>query len=155
MASGCYRGGCGEGGRLMPMLRNVLGLDLGAHSFKAVEIQQTLRSFEAVQLRSILRTDPDLPVDELLLDFVQHHGFNRDYVVMAFPGDRLSTHELSFPFRERRKLGRSSPGDDQQARLRPASTPHLARDLEDERQRLMGKAEPFGFRAERHGIFGR
>ena len=93
----------------MPMLRNVLGLDLGTHSLKAVEVQQTLRSLEAVQLRSMLRTDPDLPVDQLLPEFVQRHGFNSDYVVMALPGDRLSTHELSFPFRERRKLAQAIP----------------------------------------------
>ena len=37
----------------MPILKNVLGLDLGSHSLKAVEVRQSLRSFEAVQLRAL------------------------------------------------------------------------------------------------------
>jgi len=93
----------------MPMLKNVLGLDIGAHSLKAVEFQQTLRSFEAVQLRSLLRTDPDLSLEQLLREFVQLHGFDTDCVVVALPGDRLSTHQLSFPFHERRKLAQAVP----------------------------------------------
>ena len=37
----------------MPILRNVLGLDLGSHAIKAVELQQGFRSLEAVQVRAV------------------------------------------------------------------------------------------------------
>ncbi|HJO23263.1 MAG: pilus assembly protein PilM [Myxococcota bacterium] len=93
----------------MPVLKNILGLDIGAHSLKAVELQQTLRDFDAVQMRNLLRTDPNTPLEELLAGFVQHHQFDTDYVVTAFPGDRLSTRQISFPFRERRKLAQAIP----------------------------------------------
>ena len=33
----------------MPVLKNVLGLDIGSHSVKAVEFRQNLRGIEAVQ----------------------------------------------------------------------------------------------------------
>ena len=52
----------------MPLLRNVLGLDLGAHSLKAVEFSQNLRGFDAVQLRSLPRTDPDATLENMLQD---------------------------------------------------------------------------------------
>ena len=34
----------------MPIMKNVLGLDLGSHSLKAVELRQTLRGIEAIHL---------------------------------------------------------------------------------------------------------
>ena len=88
----------------MPMLRNVLGLDAGTHSLKAVELQQNLRGFEAVQQRSRVRPDPGAPTAPLLSEFVELHDFDTDYVVAAIPGDSLSTRTVSFPIRERRKL---------------------------------------------------
>ena len=93
----------------MPMLRNVLGLDAGTHSLKAVELQQNLRSFEPVQQRSRVRPDPNTPTAPLLAEFVELHGFDTDYVVAALPGDSLSTRTVSFPFRERRKLAQAVP----------------------------------------------
>lgn len=93
----------------MPMLRNVLGLDLGAHSLKAVEFSQTLRGFDAVQLRSLPRTEPDAPIEDALHEFMELHRFSTDHVVAALPGDRLSTRQISFPFRERRKLAQAVP----------------------------------------------
>jgi type IV pilus assembly protein PilM len=93
----------------MPVLRNVLGLDLGAHSLKAVEFRQSLRSFEAVQLRSLPRPDVETPLPELLTRFVQLHRLSTDHVVTALPGDRLSSRRLSFPFAERRRVSQAVP----------------------------------------------
>ena len=50
----------------MALMKNVLGLDLGAHSLKAVEFSQNLRGFDAVQLRSLPRTDPDASLENML-----------------------------------------------------------------------------------------
>ena len=43
----------------MALLKNVLGLDLGSHSVKAVEVHQTLRGFETVALRTLPRRDEE------------------------------------------------------------------------------------------------
>jgi Tfp pilus assembly PilM family ATPase len=93
----------------MPVLKNVLGLDLGSHSLKAVELQQTLRGFEAVQLRSLPRAGDEAPHPEVVQRFLGLHRLATDHVVAALPGDRLSSRRLSFPFRERRKLAQAVP----------------------------------------------
>ena len=93
----------------MPVLKNVVGLDLGSHSVKAVEIQQTLRGVEVVQLRTIPRDDESVPLPELLREFFQRHRLSREHVVTALPGDILSSRRLAFPFHERRKLAQAVP----------------------------------------------
>jgi general secretion pathway protein L len=93
----------------MPVMRNVLGLDLGTHSLKGVEFRQTLRGLEAVQLRSLPRGSAELPLSELVRRFVELHRFSVEHVVAAVPGERLSMRRLSFPFRERRKLTQAVP----------------------------------------------
>jgi general secretion pathway protein L len=93
----------------MPVFKNVLGLDLGAHSLKAVELRQALRGIEAVQLRTLPRSEDAAPVAELVRQFVELHRFATDHVVTALPGDKLSTRRLEFPFGERRKLQQAVP----------------------------------------------
>jgi len=93
----------------MPILKNVLGLDLGSHSIKAVEVQQTLRGIEAVQLQTVLRADSDLPPAELLARFLEVHGFSKEHVVAALPADRITGRRLGFPFREGKKLRQAVP----------------------------------------------
>ena len=46
----------------MPVLKNVLGLDLGSHSIKAVELQQTFRGASAAQLRSLPRVGDEVVI---------------------------------------------------------------------------------------------
>ena len=93
----------------MPMMKNVLGLDLGSHSFKAVELRQTLRGLEPVQLRLHPRaaSQPELP--EALRRFIRLHHLPVEHVVCALAGDRLSSRRLDFPFRDRRKLAQAVP----------------------------------------------
>lgn len=93
----------------MPVLKNVLGLDLGSHSIKAVELAQSFRSLEAVQLRMLPRADEEMPLPELMQRFVALHHLSLGNVVAALPGDRTSSRRLSFPFRERRKLAQAVP----------------------------------------------
>ena len=92
----------------MPILKNVLGLDLGSHSLKAVELQQSLRSLAAVHVRSVPRDD-DQPLAEVLRRFVEVHRLATDQVVTALRGDRLSVRRLEFPFSERRRLQQAVP----------------------------------------------
>ena len=93
----------------MPVFNHVLGLDLGGHSLKAVELRPTLRGIEAVQLRTLPRTDADAPTAELVRQFIELHRFGTDHVVVALNGSKLSTRRLEFPFGERRKLQQAVP----------------------------------------------
>lgn len=92
----------------MPILKNVLGLDLGSHSVKAVELQQGLRAFQAVNVKSVDR-ESELPLADLVQRFVQVHKLSTDHVITAVRGDRVSVRRLSFPFSERRKLAQAVP----------------------------------------------
>ena len=92
----------------MPILKNVLGLDLGSHSVKAVEFQQGLRSVQAVHVHSVARGG-DLSLSDLLRRFVHLHQLSTDNVITAVRGDRVSVRRLSLPFSERRKLAQAVP----------------------------------------------
>ena len=92
----------------MPILNNVLGLDLGSHSLKAVEVQPGLRSLESVNTRSVPR-DAEAPLAEQVLRFATVHRLATDHVVTAVRGDRLSVRRLGFPFSERRRLAQAVP----------------------------------------------
>jgi len=93
----------------LPILKNVLGLDLGSHSVKAVELQQSLRRLEAVQVRGVARAHAELEFAELLGRFAQVHQLATEHVVTAVRGDRTSVRRLSFPFTERRRLTQAVP----------------------------------------------
>jgi hypothetical protein len=51
----CYRGASGDRGTPLALLSNILGLDLGSHSLKAVELRPTLRGFEPVSMHTLAR----------------------------------------------------------------------------------------------------
>jgi general secretion pathway protein L len=91
------------------MARRILGLDLGSHSVKAVEFRQTLRGVEVAQLRSLPLDDPAPALASELRDFIQMHDLPTEHVVVSLAGDRVSTRRLSFPFRDRRKIGPAVP----------------------------------------------
>jgi type IV pilus assembly protein PilM len=91
------------------MARRILGLDLGSHSVKAVELRQSFRELDVVQMRALpLPADGVLPPDELH-EFLVQHALPLDGVVVALPGHRLSSRRLSFPFRDRRRLAPAVP----------------------------------------------
>lgn len=100
----------------MPMMKNVLGLDLGSHTIKAVELRQALRGLEPAQMQLHPRAEIDVPSEdgrhqfaEGLARFTELHGLTTEHVVTALPSDRVSTRRLEFPFRERRKLAQAVP----------------------------------------------
>lgn len=88
----------------MAILKNVLGLDLGSHSVKAVEFEQGFRSVEAINLQTVERRDGDQPLTDLLQRLVQVHTLATEHIVTAVRGDRMSVRRLSFPFSQRRRL---------------------------------------------------
>jgi general secretion pathway protein L len=93
----------------MPVMKNVVGLDLGSHAIKAVELRQTLRGLEPVQLRLHPQAEADSERPEVLRRFFRLHHLPLDHVVCALPGDSLSSRRLEFPFRDRRKLASAVP----------------------------------------------
>jgi type IV pilus assembly protein PilM len=93
----------------MALLDNVVGLDLGSHSLKGVELSQSLRSFQVVQQRHYERLADEPPLAELVSRFAKQYRFHTNHVVAALPGDKLSSRRLSFPFRDRKKLAQAVP----------------------------------------------
>ena len=92
------------------MARRVLGLDLGSHSVKAVELRQPLgRELEVVQLRSFELDDPAPALATELRHLVSAHDLPLEHVVVSAAGDRLTTRRLSFPFKDRRKVAAAVP----------------------------------------------
>jgi len=93
----------------MALLKNVLGLDIGSHSLKAVETRQSLRSCEAVAVRTLPRRDDETPLPELLGRFIELNHLSSEHVVCAIPGIRLSSRRLHFPFTENKKINAAIP----------------------------------------------
>jgi general secretion pathway protein L len=93
----------------MPMMKNVVGLDLGSHTIKAVELRQTLRGLEPVQLRLHPSTEDESDLPELLRRFFRTHHLPTEQVVAAVPGHRISSRRLDFPFRDRKRLRAAVP----------------------------------------------
>ena len=91
------------------MARRILGLDIGSHAVKAVEFRQTLRGVEVAQLRALALDDPSPNLTSEIRDFIQMHDLPTEHVVVSLAGDRVSTRRLSFPFRDRRKIGPAVP----------------------------------------------
>jgi len=93
----------------MALLNNILGLDIGSHSLKAVEFRHTLRGFEAVAMRSFARENSEAPLAELVQHFVRMHRLSTEHTVCALPGDRLSTRRLRLPFRDAKRITQVVP----------------------------------------------
>jgi Tfp pilus assembly PilM family ATPase len=92
----------------VPFLKNVLGLDLGSHTIKAVELAQGLRTVEVVRLHAEPR-DPELSLANQVTRMLSIQSFRRDNVVAALRGDRISVRRLSFPFAEKRRVAQAVP----------------------------------------------
>ncbi len=93
----------------MAILTNIVGLDVGSHSLKAVEFRQSMRGFEIVAMRALARSDTDTALSELIAHFVTMYRLPTEHVVTALPGNRVSTRRFTFPFRDRKKLAQAIP----------------------------------------------
>ena len=92
----------------MAFMSSVLGLDVGSHTIKAVELRQ-FREVEAVQMRVQSRPTPDTSLDEVLPPFIRTFELPVDKVIACLPGDRLSVRRMQFPFRDRKRLRAAVP----------------------------------------------
>ncbi len=89
--------------------RSVLGLDVGSHSLKAVELRVSPRSLAPGQFRVHPRIDPDLPVADQIRHFISQHELPTNQVACALPAGQLSTRRLEFPFSDERRLAKAIP----------------------------------------------
>ncbi|MBW1884622.1 MAG: pilus assembly protein PilM [Deltaproteobacteria bacterium] len=89
--------------------RSVLGLDLGSHGLKAVELRVSPRSLAPGQFRVHPRVDASSPIVEHLQRFIATHSLPLDQVACALPTHQLSTRRLEFPFSDRRRLNQAIP----------------------------------------------
>ena len=89
--------------------RSVLGLDLGSHGLKAVELKVSPRSLSPGQFRVHPRVDTASPLEEHIQRFVSMHGLPLDQVACALPANKLSTRRLEFPFSDKRRLAQAIP----------------------------------------------
>lgn len=89
--------------------RSVLGLDVGSHSLKAVELRVSPRSLMPGSFRIHPRIDPSTPLADQLRRFIQMHELPTDQVACALPASQLSTRRLEFPFSDARRLEKAIP----------------------------------------------
>lgn len=89
--------------------RSVLGLDVGAHTLKAVELRVSPRSLEPGPFRVHPRVDASSPLAEHLQRFVAMHKLPMGHVATALPARQLSTRRLEFPFSDARRLAQAIP----------------------------------------------
>lgn len=87
------------------LLGRSVGLDIGSHSIKVVEIHQYPRRVEVTRVQS-LRRPSDLGT---LLTQLSDAGLEGAKIVGAIPGDRLTRRTLRFPFRDRKRLEQAVP----------------------------------------------
>ncbi len=94
----------------MPMMKRVLGLDLGSHSLKAVELHQTFRGLEPVQFRVQPRNpDGSTSLADEIRQLIEIHQLPTEHVTCALSSDRLSLHRLELPFTDRKRLSQTVP----------------------------------------------
>ncbi|MEE3332582.1 MAG: pilus assembly protein PilM [Myxococcota bacterium] len=90
-------------------MNNVLGLDVGTHAIKAVELKQTFRGLEPIQMRVHPRGLPEASLPDLLRRFINMHQLPTDHIVAALPGESLSVRRMEFPFRDQKRLAAAVP----------------------------------------------
>ena len=90
------------------MLGKSLGLDLGSHSIKIVELRQNLRTVEIARLQAVNVANGTSEFDALR-DCAQALGLVGERVVTAIPGDRIARRAVHFPFRDRRRIAQAVP----------------------------------------------
>jgi len=121
------------------MLGRSLGVDVGSHAIKVVELRQTLRGIELVRVQAIPVPAPAPPepepapgaaeatpaaaepaaaigpapfapeVAEALREWAAGESLAGQRVVCAIPGDRVARRRMVLPFRDRRRIAQAVP----------------------------------------------
>ena len=89
--------------------RSVLGLDVGSHGIKAVELKVSPRTVAPGQYRVHPRVDTQAPLRDHLQRFLGMHHLPTETVAAALPARQLSSRRLEFPFSDARRLEQAIP----------------------------------------------
>ena len=96
------------------MPQRIIGLDIGSHSVKAVQLRRTFRGFELVGFheKEIPRDGETLSSDAVAQTIAELFGegrFSGDMVITSIPGHQVSTRIIKLPFSDRKKLEQVIP----------------------------------------------
>ena len=89
------------------LTRPVIGLDLGSHSVKAVELRQAFRS--PATARAFSCPLAGRSVAEVVAELIRTHDLDSQGCVAAVRSDRLSVRSMQFPTTSRRNLAQAVP----------------------------------------------
>ena len=80
--------------------RSVLGLDIGSYSVKVAELKAGLRSVRLMRAEELVLPHDEAPEQHgaLIAQFLEEKEFPRDFVVTAFPANRVTQRHVRFPF---------------------------------------------------------
>ncbi len=85
----------------MPLIgRSVVGLDVGSWSAKLAQLKAGLRSVQLLRVEEHRFERNASPADreESLRGFLDEHGFPNEFVVAAYPANRVTQRHVRFPF---------------------------------------------------------
>jgi type IV pilus assembly protein PilM len=96
------------------MPQKIIGLDIGSHSIKAVQLRKTFRGFELIGFHEkvIPREGETTPPDSVVEALVELFGDRRvggDVVVTSIPGHQVSARIIKLPFADRKKMDKVIP----------------------------------------------
>lgn len=85
----------------MPLIgRDVVGLDVGSWSLKAIELRAGLRSLQLsrIEEQRFDRNAPPAEIEATIAGFLAEHAFAGEFVVAAYPAQRVTQRHVRFPF---------------------------------------------------------
>lgn len=90
-------------------MQKIIGLDIGSYSIKAVEIINTLKSYEIANFYEAIipvgdDMDPDIVVPECMQQLFRDNALDADRILTAMPGQYISSRVLPFNFSDPRKI---------------------------------------------------
>jgi general secretion pathway protein L len=96
------------------MPQKIIGLDIGSHSIKAVQLRRTFRGFELIgfQEKEIPREGEIAPSDAVAQALTELFGEGRiggDTVITSIPGHQVSARIIKLPFADRKKMDKIIP----------------------------------------------
>ncbi|MFQ6078870.1 MAG: type IV pilus assembly protein PilM, partial [Thermodesulfobacteriota bacterium] len=96
------------------MPQKIIGLDIGSHSIKAVQLRRTFRGFELIgfQEKEIPREGEIAPSDavvQTLSELFAEGHIAGDTVITSIPGHQVSARIIKLPFANRKKMDKVIP----------------------------------------------
>ena len=96
------------------MPQKIIGLDIGSHSIKAVQLRRNFRGFELIGFheKEIPREEEMAPSDAVVQALTELFGKGRiagDLVITSIPGHQVSARIIKLPFADRRRMDKVVP----------------------------------------------